>query len=150
MTTSDVKRWFLCLVAAAVTAGALSACASTPDPSPEEFIDVKTSTLLGQTQSKIERDLKPRRKGDDGWVSYTSTFKIQYSGQKAIALREKIPDDLGCREAAKWLGFTRARTPILEKGKCSWPTDSARHGLGKKNLSGSMNLKTRVFIAKMH
>ncbi len=128
---------------------AASACSSVPDPSPTEFIDYPTSLVLGKSRNAIERDLKPRKTDDDGWVVYTRTFRVRYDNNKAVEMIEKVPSELNCKEAAQWLGFERARTPILQKGRCHWPVDSPRHSLAK-GVSGDLTLDDRVFQVKLH
>lgn len=134
---------------AAIILGAAfgTSCSSLPDPSPEDFIDYPTSQVLGKSKSRIDRDMKPLKNKGDGWIQYTRTFSVRFDDGKAVEMREKVPKELGCKEAAKWLGFTRARAPLLEKTRCVWPAEDARHSLGK-NVSGIMTLSDHVFKAK--
>ena len=123
------------------------ACSSLPDPSPTEFISYPTSEVLGKSKASIEQEMKPLKSKGDGWIQYTRTFSVRFDGDTAVEMIEKVPGELGCKDAAQWLGFTRARTPVLEKKRCVWPADSARHGLGK-DLSGVLTLSDRVIHIK--
>jgi len=142
-----MKKMYMVGLSLSLSVLGVFGCSTVPDPSPEAFISFPTSRVIGKSRASLERNLKPIKTESGGWVRYTRTFKVRFEDGQAVEMMERVPRELGCKEAAIWLGFKRARAPILEKKRCLWPADDVRHSLGK-NVSGVMTFSNHVMRVK--
>ena len=128
----------------------LASCAAAPVPAQPGLkppAATRPGELLGSLRATVEARYRPLRE-EGAWVSYAGEWSLRYDAAGvASALRATVPDDVGCKEAARWLGFRAARAPMMRGLRCRWPYDSPQHGLGP-GVYGHMGLTTRVFVAE--
>ncbi|MFO8073496.1 MAG: hypothetical protein R6V85_16650 [Polyangia bacterium] len=83
-----------------------------------------------------------------GWVRYNQHLEVRYDeSDLAVELAHRVPEDLGCLEAARWLGFEDADPPRREEGSCVWPAGSDDHSLAE-DASGRLVLDAELFTAR--
>jgi hypothetical protein len=138
-------RDFILLIACAL---ALGACASAPGVESDGNLDA-FGHLLGESRATVELHTQGLGAADiEGWVAYDGGLKVLYEGTRAVAISQKVPRSLNCKEAARWAGFSRVHSPLLRKGRCIWPADDPVHWLGPR-LSGTLHLGSRILVARI-
>ncbi len=105
-------------------------------------------TLLAPEKPETREEKKARRLEEkEGWIHYTEHLKVRFSDDEiAIELVQKVPEDLTCLDAAKWLGFGDAMAPKKNKDNCEWPQKSVMHLLGP-GVHGKLTLDGAIFHA---
>ncbi len=104
-----------------------------------------TGDLLGKTKPQVEKKVEPDgEKEPKGWFAYSDALRVRYLEGKVVSLKAVVPDDMNCKEAARWMGFPQASAPVLKRDLCVWPQNNPGHVLGK-GVFGSLRIKSRVF-----
>ena len=108
--------------------------------------------VLGKARDDIETLFTPvgadESEKEAGWVRYNQHLKVRYDeSDLAVELVHRVPEDLGCLEAARWLGFEDADPPERDEGSCVWPVGSDEHALAE-DASGRLVPDAELFTAR--
>src|SRR5688500_12147707 len=145
-------------IGSAVYALVLGACGSDVVARPvEEAIEAPPPAApvrphrswIGQSRGELEMQLALEAGASDaeGWTRYGEDLRIRYDLNIVIGIATRVPEGLGCTEAAKWMGFPSATLPASREGACEWP-GSAGHRLGHGH-TGRMDPETGVFQVQL-
>jgi hypothetical protein len=120
---------------------------------------VPIATLLGKSRTEIEAlhaPVKPatkeekaraRQEAKEGWTRYTANLRIRYDDAGvAIEFEQEVPAKLTCLDAAKWLGFDKAGTPVDGVERCTWSGADGGGDLGG-GVNGELIRKGSIFKA---
>lgn len=138
MTTRRIGVFWLVILGGIALAG--TGCQST------NAFSFPPGDALGMTKAKLNRSGEVQKKKKD-WVFYSETLRVRFKDGKVAEVREKTPEGLSCKEAARWMGFKKAHTPILKPDRCIWPARSPEHGLGA-GVSGTFRIHSHQFHVK--
>jgi hypothetical protein len=105
--------------------------------------------LLGLEREAIESVSSPTGSDRDGqWIHYGPDLRIAFEDGIAVRLRARTPQQFGCTEAARWMGFPLPRQPIVRSPRCQWPGHLIRHQL-EKGYGGEYRFDTHWFLIWM-
>lgn len=110
--------------------------------------------VLGKTRdeiSSLKAPAEPATPGDKaaakaeaklGWTRFTANLKVRFDDDVAVEFEQRVPEELSCRDAARWLGFEEPAAPAEKGSKCAWE----KGGLGD-GIEGKLDRETRLFTA---
>jgi hypothetical protein len=106
------------------------------------------SDLLGDPREVIERGLpEPRPVDGSAWIAYGDDLQIRYEEGVATRIKARVPLGIdGCTDAARWMGFSRPRNPIVAGPRCTWGGVHLSNRL-EKGFGGEYEADTRWFRA---
>ena len=114
-----------------------------------EIPSMPLSQLLGKARADVETLFRPAEAGHaEGWVRYNDHLEVRYEQGRCVELIQLVPAGLGCRDAARWVGFGEAMAPVYQAKRCVWPPASLKHALGV-GVSGDLTLDGGAFRAQL-
>ncbi len=135
--------------AAPVAAEAPAVSTVTSDEQLAPIPSMPISQLLGRTREHVETLFSPvGPEADAGWARYNRHLVVRYEDDILVEMVQRVPGELTCLEAARWMGFGSAQPPIRRADRCVWPPESQRHRLGD-GVSGELILDGGHFRARV-